>query len=56
MNVNGVLCYFLQIVILQRKHVRGKNIDNTKMEVKAKIQQFFTHAFKKFILEFGLVC
>ncbi len=55
-NVNGVLCYFLQIVILQRKHVRGKNIDNTKMEVKAKIQQFFTHAFKKFILEFGLVC
>jgi hypothetical protein len=55
--MNGVLCFFLQSVVLQGKQrVRGKNIDNTKMEVRVGVQHFLTHALRSFLLEFGLVC
>jgi hypothetical protein len=50
-SVNGVLCYFSQSVVLQGKqHVRGENIDSTKVEVKVGVQHFLTHAFKKFYI------
>ncbi len=49
--MNGVLCYFLRNVVLQGKqHVRGRNIDSTKVEVRTKVQHFFICAFKKFYI------
>ncbi len=40
--------FFLRNVVLQGKQcVRGRNIDNTKVEVIAEVQHFITHAFKK---------
>jgi hypothetical protein len=49
--LNGVLCYFLQNVVLQGKQrVRGRNIDSTTVEVRAKVQYFLSHAFKKFYI------
>ncbi len=51
LNMNGVLCYFLWNVILQGKqHVRGSNIDCTKVESRTRIQHFLIHAFKKFYI------
>ncbi len=49
--MNGVLCYFSRNVVLQGKQrVTGRNIDNTKVEVRTKVQRFFIHAFKKFYI------
>jgi len=45
------LCYFSWSFILQGKQrVKGRNIDGTKVEAKAKIQHFFISAFKKFYI------
>jgi hypothetical protein len=42
---------FLWSFILQGKqHVRGRNIDGTKVEARAKIQHFFISAFNKFYI------
>ncbi len=49
--MNGVFCYFLHSVVLQGKqHVKGRNIDITKVEAKVGVQHFLTHAFKKFYI------
>jgi hypothetical protein len=43
---------FLWSVVLQGKQcVRGKNIDNIKVEARVGVQHFLTHAFKKFYIE-----
>jgi hypothetical protein len=44
-------------VILQGKqHVRGRNVDDNKVEAKAGVQHFFVHVFKKIKLQFGHAC
>jgi hypothetical protein len=47
-----VFCvFFLGSVVLQGlQRVRGKYIDNIKVEVRAGVQHFLTHAFKKFYI------
>jgi hypothetical protein len=48
-NVNGVLCYFPLLAILQRNaRVFGRNVDKAKMEVKARVEDFLAKAFEKF--------
>ncbi len=47
--MNGVLCYFLQFVVLQGNvRVFRKNIDKSKVEVGVK--HFLAHAFEKFYI------
>jgi len=47
-NVNGVICYFSQNVILQRcHHVKGRNIDVNKMGARVGVQHFLSQAFKR---------
>ncbi len=49
--MNGVSCYFSWSVILQGKQcVKGRNIDGTKVEARARIQHFFNPVFKKFYI------
>jgi len=49
--VNGVLCYFPQNVVLQKKQrVKGRNIDNIKVAIITEVQHFLIHAFKKFYI------
>jgi hypothetical protein len=44
-----MLCYFSPLVVLQgNAKVIGKNVDKTKMEVKARMENFLTKAFQKF--------
>jgi hypothetical protein len=47
-----VFCAIFCIVLFYKgkQCVRGRNINSTKMEAKAKVQHFFTHAFKKFYI------
>jgi hypothetical protein len=48
-NVNGVLCYFPPLTIMQRNaKVFGKNVDKTKVEIKIGINIFLSKAFQKF--------
>jgi hypothetical protein len=48
-NVNGMLCYFPPSTILQENaKVFGKNVDKTKVEVKAYVEIFLSKAFQKF--------
>jgi hypothetical protein len=55
--VNGILCYFPRSVILQGKqYVRFRNVDNNKVEARARVQHLLVHAFKKYILQFGHAC
>jgi hypothetical protein len=55
--MNGVLCYFPHIVVLQGKqHVKGRNIDGNKEEARVGVQHFIIQAFKEITLLFGLVC
>jgi hypothetical protein len=50
-NMNGIMCYFLQSVILQRcHHVRGRNIDISKMGARVGVQIFFLKHSKDIIL------
>lgn len=57
LNMNGVLCYFPHIVVLQGKqHVKGRNIDGNKEEARVGVQHFIIQAFKEITLLFGLVC
>jgi len=40
-SINGVLCYFPPLVILQRNAREfGRNVDKTKVEVRAKVWVF----------------
>jgi hypothetical protein len=51
LNVNGVLCYVPQCVILQKNaQVFGKNIDKSKVEVRNGIEHFFLNVLKKFYI------
>jgi hypothetical protein len=55
--MNGVLCYFPHIVVLQGKQrVKGRNIDRNKEEARARVQHFIIQAFKEITLLFFLVC
>lgn len=57
LNMNGVLCYFPHIVVLQGKqHVKGRNIDRNKEEARVGVQHFIIQAFKEITLLFCLVC
>jgi len=48
-RINGMLCYFPPSVILQwNAKVFGKNVDKTKVEVRAKVQSFLNETFQKF--------
>jgi hypothetical protein len=48
-NVNGVLCYFPPLAILQRNaKVFGRNVDKAKMEVRARVEDFLVKSFEKF--------
>jgi len=48
-NINGVLYYFPPLAILQGNvKMFGKNVDKTKVEVKATMNFFFSKAFQKF--------
>ncbi len=48
-NVNGVLCYFPPLTILQgNARVLGKNVNKTKVEIKIGIKIFLNKAFQKF--------
>ncbi len=51
LNMMVFCALFLWSFILQGKqHVRGRNIDGTKVEARAKIQHFFNSAFEKFYI------
>ncbi len=44
-----MLCYFPPLTILHgNARVFGKNVDKTKVEVRAKVENFLNEAFKKF--------
>jgi hypothetical protein len=44
-------------VILQAKpKVRFRNVDNNKLEGRARVQHLLVHAFKNIILQFGHAC
>jgi len=50
-NMNVVLCYFPQYVILQDNvRVFGRNIDKSKIEVKVGVEHFLVNAFQKFYI------
>ncbi len=57
-SVNGVMCYYPKCIILQGNcHVRGININISKLEWRIGVQQFLSQALKGFHkLWFGLVC
>jgi hypothetical protein len=47
--VNGVLCYFSPLVILQRNvKVSGRNVDRAKVQVKVGVENFLSKAFERF--------
>jgi hypothetical protein len=47
-SINSMLCYFPKCDILQNNlHVKGSNIDISKLEVRARVQHFLSWAFKK---------
>ncbi len=47
-NVNGVLCYFPPLTVLQGyAKVFGRNVDKAKMEVKIGVEDFLVKAFEK---------
>jgi len=51
LNVNGVFCYFSQFVVLQgNAWVFGRNIDKSKVKVRAKMKHFFACTFEKFYI------
>jgi hypothetical protein len=48
-SVNGVLCYFPLLVVLQgNARVVVRNVDKVKVEVKAKMEVFLAKVFEKF--------
>jgi len=50
-NVKNVFCYFPQSVFLQEDCcVKGGNIDITKVEVKARLQQLISTTFNRFYI------
>jgi hypothetical protein len=51
LNVNNVLCHFLRSIVLQgNAQVFRRNIDKSKVKVKARMKHFLTHAFEKFYI------
>ncbi len=50
-NINGVLCYFPHLVILQgNDKVFGRNANKTKVEVRVGVENFLAKAFKLFYI------
>jgi len=51
LGVNGVLCHFPRSTILQGNvRVFGKNVDKTKVEVGARVENFLATTFQKFYI------
>ncbi len=49
LSVNGMLCNFLPSAVLQgNARMFGKNVDMTKVEVRARVENFLNKAFQKF--------
>jgi len=49
LNINGVLCYFPFLAILQgNARVFGRNVDKAKVEVRVGVEDFLVKAFEKF--------
>jgi hypothetical protein len=49
LSVNGVLCYFPPLVVLQGNvRMFGQDVDKTKVEVRVRVQNFLNKAFQKF--------
>ncbi len=47
--VNGVLCYFPKCAFLQRDQQKiGKNLDVSKLEIRAGVQDFLSRTFEHF--------
>ncbi len=47
-NVNGTLCYFPPLAVLKgNARMFGRNVDNTKMEVRIGMEDFLVKAFEK---------
>jgi hypothetical protein len=52
LNVNGVLCYFPPLAILQRNaRMFRRNVDKAQMEVRARVEDFLAKAFEEFYVE-----
>jgi hypothetical protein len=48
-NINDVLCYFQHSIIQQgNTQVIGRNIDMSKMEMKARVEHFLSKTFNYF--------
>jgi hypothetical protein len=49
LNINGVVCYFPHLVVLQgNARVFRKNVDKTKMKVRIGVKVFINKSFQKF--------
>ncbi len=49
LNINGTLCYFPPLVVLERNvKVFGKNVNKTKVKVKVGMENFLNKTFQKF--------
>jgi hypothetical protein len=56
LSVNDVLCYFSCLVVLEGNvRVFGKNVDKTKVELRARVENFLATTFQKFTSQFGHV-
>jgi hypothetical protein len=56
LNINGVLCYFLHLVILQgNAKVFGKMLTRPKWKLELEWKIFLLWHFKSFMSQFGLV-
>jgi hypothetical protein len=56
-NMNGIMCYFPQKVVLQGNHyVKGSNSNVNKMEARLGSATFSFSNVQKIILQFGFVC
>jgi hypothetical protein len=50
-SINGVLCYFPPLVVLKgNARVFGRNVNKAKVEVRAKVEDFFAKTFEKFYI------
>ncbi len=55
-NVNGVLCYFPLLVVLQGNvRMFGRIVDKVKVEVNARMEDFLVEAFEKFYVTIFLI-
>ncbi len=57
LSVNGVFCYFPKCALLQEDQQKTrKNLDVSKLEIRARVHDFLSQTFEHFTLIFGCVC